>query len=98
MISSPASGANVSTPVTVTGYGSGFENSLAVDIVDEAGNVIGQGFVTINAEVGESGPFTGTVEFTAPSSAQTGRIAVYDISPRDGGIEHLNSVTVTLQP
>ncbi|MHB1293478.1 MAG: LysM peptidoglycan-binding domain-containing protein [Anaerolineae bacterium] len=98
IISSPAQDADVSSPVTVTGWGSGFENTLAVDILDENGETIGQGYVTIDAEVGQIGPFTGTVVFEAPASVQMGRISVYSISPRDGAIEHLTSVSVNLQP
>ncbi|MHB0857614.1 MAG: LysM peptidoglycan-binding domain-containing protein [Anaerolineae bacterium] len=98
IIAAPARDADVTSPVTVTGWGRGFENSLAVDIFDENGETIGQGYVTIDAELGQIGPFTGTVEFTAPASAQMGRISVYSISPRDGAIEHLTSVSVNLQP
>jgi hypothetical protein len=84
--------------VTVTGWGSGFENNLAVDVLDQSGSVIGQGNVMVDAEFGQVGPFTGTVTFTPPDSTQLGRVAVYTISPRDGAIEHLASVTVNLKP
>ena len=98
VITSPSMNDTISSPVTVTGFGSGFENNLAVDILDETGSVIGQGYVMIDAEIGQYGPFTGTIEFTAPTTTQPGRVSVYEISPRDGAIKHLNSVTVTLQP
>ncbi|HHX64633.1 MAG TPA: LysM peptidoglycan-binding domain-containing protein [Chloroflexi bacterium] len=96
IISSPSLNDEVTSPVTVTGWGRGFENTLAVDILNENGQVIAQGNAMIDAEVGEIGPFTGTIEFDAPATTQPGRISVYAISPRDGAIEHLNSVTVTL--
>jgi LysM repeat protein len=98
VITSPSMNDTISSPVTVTGFGSGFENNLSVDILDEDGAVIGQGFVMIDAELGQIGPYTGTVEFTQPATAQPGRVQVYEISPRDGAIEHLNSVTVELEP
>ncbi|GEM_PF-1365900 len=98
VISSPTDSAKVTTPVTVTGWGRGTENQLAVDVLDETGAVIGQGFVTVNAEVGQYGPFTGEITFTAPATEQLGRIAVYRVSARDGAIEALTSVTVTLKP
>ena len=97
IIDSPSLNGIVTSPVTVTGWGSGFENNLAVDILDSAANVIGQGYAIVDAEFGQTGPFTGTISFTPPS-AQLGRIAVYSVSPRDGAIEHLASVTVNLQP
>jgi hypothetical protein len=96
IITAPAADAEITSPVTVTGWGSAFENTLAVDILDAEGNVIGQGYVTIDADAGAVGPFTGTVEFTAPTEAGQGRVSVYGISARDGAIEHLNSVTVNL--
>jgi len=98
IITSPAMNAEVTSPVTVTGWGSGFENNLAVDVLDGAGSVLGQGYVLVNAEFGQFGPFTGAVEFAAPAIGQLGRISVYGISPRDGAIEHLASVTVKLSP
>ncbi|MGM0400096.1 MAG: LysM peptidoglycan-binding domain-containing protein [Chloroflexota bacterium] len=98
IITAPTMNEEINSPVTVTGWGSGFENNLAVDILDGEGNTIGQGYATIDAEMGQDGPFTGTVTFTPPDSAQPGRVAVYEISPRDGAIEHLNSVTVNLKP
>ena len=98
IISSPLAEAEVSSPVTVTGFGAGFENTLAVDILDASGVAIGQGYVIVDAEFGQVGPFTGTIEFTPPAEAQLGRIQVYSISARDGAIEHLASVTVTLEP
>jgi LysM repeat protein len=98
IIISPLPDAEIDSPVTVTGWGSGFENTLAVDILDESGTAIGQGSATINAEFGQYGPFMGTVEFTKPATAQLGRIQIYGISPRDGAIEHLASVTVRLKP
>jgi LysM repeat protein len=98
VITSPDPDAAISSPVTITGWGSGFENTLAVDIMDAEGNTIGQGFVLVDAELGQYGPFTGEVEFEMPAEAQLGRVQVYTISPRDGAIEHLASVTVNLQP
>lgn len=96
VITSPSLNDEVSSPVTITGWGRGFENTLAVDVLDENGVVIAQGFVMIDADLGQIGPFTGTIEFTAPATTQPGRISVYAVSPRDGAIEHLNSVSVTL--
>ena len=98
IIISPLPDAEISSPVTVTGWGSGFENSLAVDILDESGTAIGQGSAAVDAEFGQYGPFMGVVEFTKPAKEQLGRIQIYSISPRDGAIEHLASVTVKLKP
>jgi LysM repeat protein len=98
IISAPVMNQAISSPVTVTGWGSGFENNLAVDILDENGMVIGQGYATVDAEIGQIGPFTGEITFTMPAASQPGRVSVYSVSPRDGAVEHLASVSVVLQP
>ncbi len=97
-ITSPLPDAEVTSPVTVTGFGAGFENTLAIDILNASGVVIGQGYAMVDAETGRMGPFTGSIEFTAPAQAELGRIQVYSISPRDGAIENLASVSVKLKP
>jgi len=98
IIANPGATASVSSPMVVNGWGRSPANTLAVDVLDSAGVSIGQGFVIIDADPGEMGVFTGTVEFVAPASAQGGRVQVYSISERDGAIEHLASVEVNLQP
>lgn len=99
IISSPAADEEVRSPITVTGWGSAFENTLAVDVLDASGVTIAQGQAIVEAEFGQYGPFTGTITITTPiTETQLGRIQVYSISPRDGAIEHLASVTVKLLP
>lgn len=98
VITSPILNSRITSPVTVTGWGSGFENNLAVTILDEEGKTIGQGFVTVDAEFGQYGPFTGKVTFTMPTKAQVGKVQVYSVSARDGSIDHLSSVMVKFQP
>lgn len=49
-------------------------------------------------EIGQRGPFSGEVTFAPPAEPVPGRIAVFMISARDGHIEHLASVPVTLLP
>ena len=97
VISSPAPNSTISSPVTITGFGAAFENTLAVNVVDETGTLVGTGYVMVDAEVGQYGPFTGVVNYTAPGSSQVGRVQVFSVSPRDGAIEHLSSVNVKLE-
>ena len=97
IISSPAADATISSPVTVTGYGAAFENTLAVRVLDETGTVIGEGQAMVDADFGQYGPFTGTITYTTPATSQLGRIQVFSVAMRDGATEHLASVTVTLQ-
>lgn len=97
IISNPAPNQTVVSPVTVTGIASAFEQQITVRILDEAGNEVGLGVGFIDADLGQRGPFTATVPFNVPLHTQFGRIQVYSVSPRDGAVEHLNSVTVRLQ-
>jgi len=82
--------------VTIEGFsGPTFEQTLAVTVTDIDGTVLVMEPATIQADVGQAGPFTVTLEFTVPFD-EPGRISVYDISARDGGIVHLDSVPITL--
>lgn len=96
-ITAPAPGATVSNPVMVTGVGSAAEQTLVVAVLDSAGFEIGSGYALINGPLGEPGVYSGTITYTVPANTQPGRIQVYSVSPRDGAIEHLTSVEVTLQ-
>ena len=98
MITSPILNSKITSPLIVTGWGSGYENTLSVSVLDEEGKTIGRGYVTVAAEFGQYGPFTGTITFTMPTKAQVGKIQVFSTSPRDGSIDHLNSVMVKFQP
>ncbi|MBC8450198.1 MAG: LysM peptidoglycan-binding domain-containing protein [Chloroflexi bacterium] len=97
-IDTPTQGTTIGSPFTVTGLGVGFEGNLAVKVLDETGFEIGSGYATIaSGGMGEQGPYIGVISFTVPHSAQMGRVQVYSVSPRDGAIEHLASVSVKLQ-
>jgi hypothetical protein len=48
-------------------------------------------------DIGQPGPFSGTLTWTV-AEATPGRIVVYAESMRDGGITHLNSIPVLIQP
>lgn len=98
IIESPTENASITSPVTITGFGRAFENNLAVEILDQDGNPLAQAFATVDAELGQMGPFKGEIEFTPPAAAQPGRILVYSQHPRDGAMVDLASVEVTLQP
>ncbi|MCX6028922.1 MAG: LysM peptidoglycan-binding domain-containing protein [Chloroflexi bacterium] len=97
VIFGPTRGMTVTSPVTVTGLGSGFEQTIIVTILDGSGGRIGQTPTTVSGPYGSQGVFTATVPFAVPADSQPGRIQVWSESPRDGAIEHLASMTVMLQ-
>jgi LysM repeat protein len=98
IITKPILNDKIKSPLTVTGWGAGFENTLSVSILGEDGSILGQGTALVNAEFGQYGPFTGTITFTMPTTAQIGKIQVFSVSARDGSIDHLNSVMIKLEP
>ena len=95
-IQSPTRSVTVTTPLTVSGTGAAFEQTLVVRVLDATGYEIGLGNAMIDSPLGEIGMYTGTISFTVPANTQPGRVQVYSISPSDGAIEHLASVVVTL--
>lgn len=98
VIFEPGSGAMVTSPVHIAGEADPtFEQSLVVQIADENGAVIATAPAQIAADLGHRGPFVVDVSFTV-AAEQPGRISVFAVSARDGGLTHLSSVEVTLKP
>ncbi|MDQ1301160.1 MAG: hypothetical protein QG637_1081, partial [Chloroflexota bacterium] len=90
-------GVTITNPVTVTGLAAGFEQSVVISILDGSAGEIGRAYGVIVGEYGQQGRFTTTVPFVVPANSQPGRIQVWNVSPRDGAIEHLSSVSVLVQ-
>jgi len=75
-----------------------FEGTLIVDVLDEAGKVIGTQPLIVNApDAGEPGPFSADVPYTVAVQSP-GTIVVRDPSVVFLGDVHRASVTVTLEP
>jgi hypothetical protein len=99
-ISQPALGATISGgTVTVTGVAlASFEQTLVVELLDEAGQVLTLEPVIVNApDLGQPGPFSIELAYEVAAS-MPGRVVVRDPSPAFGGDVHLASVEVTLAP
>lgn len=96
LILEPGITSNVTSPVRVAGLADpAFEQTVIVQVSDESGETVGALATQIQADVSQRGPFEVEVPFTV-SADQAGRILVFTISPRDGGLTHLASVEVTL--
>lgn len=75
-----------------------FEQTLVVDIYDEAGALVGsQSLIVDSPEWGQPGPFQVDVAYSV-TKAGAGRVVVRDPSPAFTGDVHLASVEVTLNP
>lgn len=78
--------------------GPGEGTGAADAICGDSHNVLAHTFATINSpDIGQPGPFSGTLTWSV-SEAVPGRIVVYAESMRDGGITHLSSIPVLIQP
>lgn len=100
VILQPTLGAVVSGGLArVNGFAlASFEQTLVVEVLDEAGNVIGSLPVIVQApDWGQPGPFSAEVPYTLAASG-AGRIVVRDPSVVFAGDVHLASVEIRLEP
>jgi hypothetical protein len=98
LILEPGPLSRVASPVRVSGLGlASFEQTLVIEVTDEDGNVLSTTPVIVTSELGVAGPYAADVTFSI-AAEQAGRISVFDVSARDGGLVHLSSVEVTLLP
>jgi hypothetical protein len=97
LIDAPAPGATVSSLVDVRGSVtvSPFESTLRGRVYDPAGQVVGEGPVMVDAEMGQPGNFFGQIPFTV-SAGGPGRVEIADISAKDGSVIVSTSVDVVL--
>jgi hypothetical protein len=86
----------VVSPVTISGEADfPFEGTLSLTITGEDGRVLTQTTTQVDGEYGGRGPFTAEVSFSIDHN-QPGRVSVYSVSMRDGGLLYLTSVPVML--
>ncbi len=100
-IESPAQGATVTSPLTITGSGvTQSSRVLPASVVDAQGNLLGQGTVQFpqSASLGQTAPFSGTVQFMAPSAGQAVFVMVEERSAPDDQVLARDAVQVTVQP
>jgi hypothetical protein len=92
----PGSGSRLTSPLRVAGMADPtFEQTLVVRLVLDDGTVLTEVPTTIQAGLGERGPYEVEIPFDVQGQ-RNALIQVYDVSARDGGVIHLNSVGVTL--
>jgi hypothetical protein len=98
MILTPGPGSRVTNPVRISGISDPtFEQHLGIRVLREDGTEVAESFTTIQAEIGERGPFELDLDLELDSEVNI-FILVFDTSARDGGIVHLSSVGVTFTP
>jgi hypothetical protein len=96
LILEPGLGSRVTSPIRVAGTAdSTFEQNLVVRLVADDGTELALFATTIDADLGQRGPFAVDLPFTVSGERQA-FIQVYASSGRDGGVTHLAAVGVTL--
>jgi hypothetical protein len=89
-LTSPMNGASVCSPVNVAGSVtvSPFEATLRGRVYNALGQVVGQGPIHVNAEMGKPGNFSGQIAFDATKVQKnsTGRVELAELSAKDGSV------------
>jgi germination protein M len=94
LVESPVPGEGVTTPIRIDGTANTFEATFNVEVVDAAGKVLGERFVTATSGSGTRGRFDADVEFRAMSDGP-GELVVFEISAEDGS--RMNEVRIPLR-
>ena len=95
VVTAPAIGQRITSPVTITGTAQVFEATVSIRILDSAGREIGTAFTTAGCGTGCRGDYRATVGYRA-ATTQSGTIEVYEVSARDGSRINVVAVPVTL--
>jgi germination protein M len=97
MVDAPSPGAEVTSPVTVTGSANVFEATVSIRILNADGEEIASAFTTATCGTGCRGDYTADVEFEV-AGRQSGTIEVFEQSMEDGSDLFTVSIPVTLIP
>ena len=98
-IDAPSQGDTVTVPVRVEGRARVFEGALLVVIRDAQGDVLCETLAQATIAAPGVGTWAVDLAFPPPSAAPVeATIEAYSESPRDGSVENLVSVSVTLSP
>ncbi len=95
-LKTPTVNAKVTSPVTISGDASVFEANMQWRISDTSGRVIAEGFTTAS----QGAPGRGTYSVNATYSVATETLAfieVYSRSAKDGSVDELVRIPVTLR-
>lgn len=96
-LTSPTVNATLRSPVIITGDASVFEAALQWRITDTGGRVIAEGNTTASQGAPGRGTFSVTVPYSLRSDVVVAFVEVYSRSPKDGNIDELVRVPVTLR-
>jgi len=97
IVAQPRAAARVASPLTAAGRARVFEAALVWRLVDVGGRELAKDFTTASMGAPEFGTFSFPIAFrvTAETSAY---VEIFTNSPRDGSVDEIVRVSVTLLP
>lgn len=96
-VKTPAASARLSSPFTVSGDASVFEAALQWRLSDTAGRVIASGSTTASLGAPGRGAYSVTVTYGGVAPDSIAFVEVFSRSPKDGEIDEIVRVPVTLR-
>jgi hypothetical protein len=97
-VDAPSEGDTVAVPVHVEGRARVFEGTVLVAVKDAGGDVLCEMIAQATMAAPGVGTWAVDLAFPPPSGPTDATVEAYSESPRDGSIENLQSVSVTLSP
>lgn len=97
LVESPAPGATVRSPLTISGTANTFEATFMVELRPELGKPMYKDFVTATSGNGMRGTFEKAIEFTVDRESR-GTLVVYESSAEDGSVVNEVEIPVTIRP
>jgi hypothetical protein len=97
IVAEPAVGADVTSPVRITGQARVYEGTVQVQVRDARGRVVGKGFTTALDAGPNWGAFFVELPFQATEDGEPGSVEVFSESARDGSVENLVAIPVVLR-
>ena len=95
-LKAPTVNAKLTSPVTISGDASVFEAALQWRITDTAGRVLASGITTASLGAPGRGDYSVTATYTVPTETLA-FIEVYSRSAKDGNIDEIVRIPVTLR-
>lgn len=97
VVDQPKPGTAVASPFLVSGRARVFEATLQVHLIDEKGATVSRKTVTASAGAPEWGKFTTSIQYSPPSTPRKATLQVYTLSAKDGSVQDLVSIPLTLK-
>ena len=96
-VTKPCTNDSLGSSFQITGKARVFEATFQVNIISKTGQLLYQGtYMTRGGDIGLLNPFNETVNWSSPGSG-SGTINFYELSAKDGSVEHLVSIPVKFE-